>query len=83
MVSFMSSLRGQLVIKVFYDFIAKFTDIFVERMREAFHNFSTKEKLLHCKRFSQFFNKNIGVFQIFMFEILMKHYCIKSSAVQC
>ena len=43
---------------VFYRFITKYTDIFVEKIREAFakasHNFSTK---------------NIGVFQLLMFEI--------------
>ena len=42
----MSLLRGQLV-NVFYDFI---TDIFVEKMREAFAP-------LHCKSFTHFFNK--------------------------
>ena len=34
-VSLTSSLRGQLV-KCFYDFITKNTDIFVDKMREAF-----------------------------------------------
>ena len=33
-----------------YDFITKYTDIFYEKMREAFANF---------------FNKNIGIFEIF------------------
>ena len=42
---------------VFYDYITKFTDIFVEKLREAFALFSTK---------------NIGKFQILTFEILMK-----------
>ena len=36
-VSLMSSLRGHLVMcfTLFYDFINKYTDIFVEKMREA------------------------------------------------
>ena len=43
---------------MFYDFITKYTDNLVEKMREAFH----------------IFNKNMGVhvFQILTFEILTK-----------
>ena len=44
---------------MFYDFITKYTDIFVEKMREALS-------------FSHFSTKNIGIFQILMFEILTK-----------
>ena len=47
---------------MFYDFINKYTDIFVEKMREAF----ALQKIL------TFFNKNIAVFEIFKFEILTK-----------
>ena len=42
---------------MFYDFKTKDIDIFVEKMIEAFHIFSTK---------------NNGVFQILTFEILTK-----------
>ena len=41
---------------MFYNFITKYTEIFVEKMREGF----ARQKLL--KLFQQ---KNIGVFQIF------------------
>ena len=51
-----SLLRGQLI----KCYKPKYTDIFVEKMREAF------------AIFSHFFNKNIGVFQISMFKILTK-----------
>ena len=47
---------------VFYDFLTKYTDIFVEKMREAF----AMQKLLPI------FQQNIAVFQIFMTEILTK-----------
>ena len=43
---------------MFYDFITKYTEIFVKKLREAF------------KTFSHFFNKNIGVFEILTIEIL-------------
>ena len=46
---------------MFSDFITKYTDIFVDKMREAF-----------AESFSHFFNKNIGVFQISTFKILTK-----------
>ena len=52
---------------LFYDFITKYSDtFFVEKMR----------KLLHCKSFSHFFNKNIGKFQTLTFEISTKGYRI-------
>ena len=35
-VSLTSSLRGQLVKTLFYDFITKYTDMFVAKMREVF-----------------------------------------------
>ena len=56
-VSLTSSLRGQLV-KCFNNFITKYTDFFVEKMSaKASHLFLTK---------------NIGIFEILTFEILMK-----------
>ena len=58
-VSLTSSLRDQLV-KCFT--LTKYTDIFVKKL----------VKLLQCESFSQFFNTNIGVFQILTFEILTK-----------
>ena len=42
---------------MFYDFITKYTDIFVEKMTEAF-----AMQASHI-----FFNKNIGVFEILKF----------------
>ena len=39
---------------MFYDFITKYTDNLLKKMREASHIFSTK---------------NIGIFEILMFEI--------------
>ena len=51
-VSLTSSLRGQLV---FYDFITKCTDFFKKKL----------EKLLHCKSFSNYFDKNSGIFETF------------------
>ena len=39
---------------MFYNFIIKYTDIFVDKMR----------KVLHCNSFSHFSNKNIGIFEI-------------------
>ena len=53
-VSLTSLLRGQLV-KCFTALLPKTLIFFVEKMREAFHIFSTK---------------NIGKFKIFTFEIL-------------
>ena len=48
---------------MFYDFITKYTDIFVEKIREAFA----------MQKFLTFFQqKNIGIFQILVFEILTK-----------
>ena len=46
---------------MFYDFITKYTDIFVK-----------KGKPLQCKSFSYFSTKNTGIFQILTFEILTK-----------
>ena len=46
---------------MFDDFIGKYTNIFIDKMREAF----TMQKLL-----TFFSTKNIGVFQILTFEIL-------------
>ena len=49
---------------MFHDFITKYTDIFVEKMRaKASHSFSMK---------------NIGVCQILTFEILTKRYLTTS-----
>ena len=48
---------------MFYDFITKHTDIFVENMREAI----AVQKLL-----TFFQPKNIGIFQILAFELLTK-----------
>ena len=48
---------------VFDDFIANTLKFFVEKRRE---------KLLHCKSFSDFFDKNIGIFEIVTLEILTK-----------
>ena len=62
-VCFMSLLRDQLIIKVFSNFITKYTDIFVEKMREAF----AMQKLL-----SFFSTTNIGTFSDINFEILTK-----------
>ena len=45
---------------MFYDFISKYTDIFVDKMREAF----ALQKLL-----TFFLTKNIGEFQVLTFEI--------------
>ena len=45
--------------KVFDDFITKYTEIFVEKMREALAS-------------QIFFNKNIGISDILTFEILTK-----------
>ena len=45
---------------MFYDFINKYTDIFIEKMREAF----ALQKLLII------FNKNIDMFEVLTFEIL-------------
>ena len=54
---------------MFYDFISKYTDIFVKKMREALkasHIFSTKY---------------IGIFEVSAFEIYTKHvlHCKKIS----
>ena len=46
---------------MFYDFLTKYTDIFVEKMKEAF----ALQKL-----FTFFQQKNIGKFEILTFEIL-------------
>ena len=55
-VSLRSSLRGQLI-KCFTTLLPNTLKFFLEKMREAFHIFSTK---------------NIGIFEILTFEILMK-----------
>ena len=55
-VSLTSSLRGQLV-KCFTTLLLSTLIFFVEKMRKASHIFSAK---------------NIGIFQILMFEILTK-----------
>ena len=60
MVSLMSSLRGQLV-KCFMTLQKNTIIFFAEKMREAF----TKASLI-------FSTKNIGIFEILKFEILMK-----------
>ena len=46
---------------MFYHFISKYTDIFAEKLREAF---------CIAKSSHTFSAKNIGVFQILTFEIL-------------
>ena len=57
--SLMSSLRGQLVKCMFYNFITKYTDFFVvEKMREAF-------ALQNLLTFSS--TKNTDIFQILAF----------------
>ena len=48
---------------MFYDFIDKYTDIFVEKVRKAF---------AWQKLFTIFSTKNLGILQIYMFEILTK-----------
>ena len=48
---------------MFYDFITKYTDIFCEKMREAF----AMQKLL-----TFFSTKIIGIYEILTFEILTK-----------
>ena len=48
---------------MFYDYITKYTDIFVEKMWEAF----AWQKASYI-----FSTKNIGKFEIFRFEILTK-----------
>ena len=48
---------------MFYDFITKYTNIFVEKMREAF---------ALQKPLTFFSTKNIGIYQILTFEILTK-----------
>ena len=62
-VSSMSSSRDHLV-KCFFDFITKYTECFVAKMREA-----TREQ---CKRFLHFFNKNTGIFEKLTSENLTK-----------
>ena len=57
-VSLTSSLRGQLV-KCFTTLLPN-TLIFL---------LNKCDKILHCKSFSHFFNKNIGIFQILTCEI--------------
>ena len=59
-VSLTSSLGGQLIKS--FTFITKYTEIFDEKIREAF----AMQKLL------TFFDKNIGIFEILTFKILMK-----------
>ena len=51
------SLTSLLRVQVFYDYITKYTEIFVEKMRDA--------KASHI-----FSDKNISVFEILTFEIL-------------
>ena len=58
-VSLTSSLRGQLV-KCFWTLLPNILKFLLKKC----------EKLLHCKSFSHFFNKNIGIFEILTFEIL-------------
>ena len=60
-VSLTSLLRGQLV-KCFMTLIP---NILIFLLKKC-------EKLLQCKSFLHFFNKNIGVIQLLRFEILMK-----------
>ena len=48
---------------MFYDFITKYTEFFFLKKWQ---------KLLQCKSFLHFFNKNIGVFEILTFDILKK-----------
>ena len=62
-VSLTSPLRGQLV-KCITTLYPNTLIFFVEKLREAL--------FLHCKSFSRFFNKNIVIHEILMFEILMK-----------
>ena len=54
---------------MFYDFISKYTDIFVEE------TIATKASHIF------FFNKNIGIFEILTFEIFTKRYLTTSLAL--
>ena len=54
---------------MFNEFITKNSEIFVQKMREAFCFAKASQK---CKSFSMFFDKIICIFEILTFEILTK-----------